>query len=70
VTKPDTDYFFNIKYLPGSKRRHLVPVGAIRAVCSLQPLFSDAWLGTGSQAEYDRADMLTNCARCWSGFES
>lgn len=40
-------------------------LGTIDALCGLAPLpWDGGWYGTGSQAEYDRADSLPTCKRC------
>jgi hypothetical protein len=53
-------------YAPHGKLAHLSPPWAWREVLcrpdgSRQP---QAWLGTGSQDEYDRAASLPLCGRC------
>jgi len=54
---------YNLGYLPTGRKAHLF-YGSMAgsAVCGI---FSpNVWLGTGSQAEYERAKALPPCRRC------
>jgi hypothetical protein len=57
-------------YAPHGKMAHLLPpgdrpsVGYPFTLCRRQPRLFGAWLGTGSQGEYDRAAELPLCSRC------
>lgn len=51
------------------KRSHLLPHGHSPgskgpALCGIAPGVSDAWLGTGTQAERERAASLPACRMC------
>jgi hypothetical protein len=43
---------------------HKPPNGNATAVCGRSPVWFSAWLGTGSQAEYEKAAGLPTCAHC------
>jgi len=60
-------------YRPTGRMAHLLrpndspSVGYPQALCGMRnPLFSD-WLGTGSQAEHERAAQLPLCPGCEQG---
>lgn len=55
----------NWRYLRQGKVRHALSYGTARmAQCGRGPGLWDDWLGTGSQAEYERAAELPTCTRC------
>ena len=57
-------------YAPRGKMAHLLPpgdqptAGRPPALCLLYPRLGTAWLGTGSQKEYEKAAALPLCGRC------
>lgn len=56
-------------YLRRGSRAHLsAPLTWRRVLCSAEPAGSDDWLGTGSQAEYDKAASLPLCRACKAAF--
>lgn len=40
------------------------------ALCGLQPQWSQPWLGTGSQAEYEAKEQLRLCRKCKAAVSS
>ena len=62
-------------YAPTGKRAHLLApfdspnAGYPVALCGLQPGLFGAWLGTGTQAEHERAAALALCAGCAGAVE-
>ncbi len=59
------------RYLPRGRVRHAVGFCSTRvtghdrfAMCGLEPWVDTTWLGTGSQAEYDRVAAMPECRRC------
>jgi hypothetical protein len=54
---------YDWRYLPTGKSRHaLQDVEDVLAVCGIPG--TPWWLGTGSQAEYERLAGLPMCLRC------
>lgn len=55
------------RYLPGGAVAHLLAgASAARAVCGIAPYLAGAWawLGTGSQVEYETVASLPDCKLC------
>lgn len=53
-------------YLPRSRVAHLAtPDSGHYALCRrVAPRWPEEWLGTGSQAEYEKAAKMRTCTRC------
>lgn len=53
------------RYLPSGRVKHaLRRPSNVGAECGLYTLPASAWLGTGSQAEYERVAVLPECQSC------
>lgn len=58
-------------YRPGGRLAHLRGERIACETASPQDRYDpDTWLGTGSQAEYDRAASLPLCLRCFAAREA
>lgn len=59
-------------YLREGHRAHLsLPFGTAsisEALCPVMPTWPDEWLGTGSQAEYEKAAALPVCCACMARY--
>jgi hypothetical protein len=58
---------WRLRYLSdrGVRAHILFGPEAFGALCGLHTL---RWMGTGSQAEYERSEDLPVCSRCWTKF--
>jgi hypothetical protein len=62
------------RYLSRGKAKHALPLDGnavtghqVSALCGTMPAWfapSPAWMGTGSQTEYETVDELPECRRC------
>lgn len=58
--------FYELLYLRRGRVAHCVLRNGTYpdAVCGVGPQWPSDWYGTGTQAEYERAERLPRCQRC------
>lgn len=59
------EFIFEWRFTIGGRVLHaLRDTSKRQAICGLGLHRSEDWMGTGSQAEYERAERLPLCKRC------